>query len=172
MHNFRVELTNALKFVDGAPDVFELPCDILESPETGEYMKRYYLESSADGSIRFHNIINSDPGNDLHDHPWDFVTVLVSGSYKEVTPTGITRYEAPCLIMRKANDFHRLILDEGEVWTYFVCGKVKRKWGFKTERGWIPYDRYSGLSSVIQCEPTGIKTTPILRKQPKRLAKW
>jgi hypothetical protein len=99
--------------------------DKITAPETGDYMRRYHLELTRDRAIRFHHITASDPGTDLHDHPWDFVSVILAGSYTEITPGGATRYEAPCVITRKAEQLHRLVLDE-PAWTYFVCGRVRR----------------------------------------------
>ena len=81
----------ALRLLDGAPDVTGLPCDTVSREEIGEYLRRYYV-STGRSSTRFHHILASDPQPDLHDHPWDYVTHLLSGSYLEHTESGDTLY--------------------------------------------------------------------------------
>jgi hypothetical protein len=152
MRDIRLALGRALAFTDGAPDVTGLPCDKIAAGDAAEYMRRYHLEFTRDRAIRFHHIVASDPGTDLHDHPWDFVSVMLDGAYTEITPDGTTRYEAPCVIMRKAEQMHRLVLDE-PAWTYVVCGRARRRWGFATERGWVPWQYHEGPASVLPCEP-------------------
>jgi hypothetical protein len=156
MRDIRLALQRAIKFADGVPDVSGLPCDKISRPDVGEYMRRFHLEFTKDRSIRFHEILASDPGTDLHDHPWDFVSVMLNGTYDEVTPTGTIRYEAPCVIMRKAEQLHRLILPEGPAWTYVVCGRVRRRWGLATANGWVPHSSYKGASMAVDCEPKAI----------------
>lgn len=152
MQPLRLQLGRAIAWVDGAPDIAGLPCDKIASGEAGEYMRRYHLELTRDRAIRFHHILASDPGTDLHDHPWDFASVMLSGAYTEITPHGAVRYEAPCVITRRAEQLHRLVLDE-PAWTYVVCGPVRRHWGFATARGWVHWQRHAGAAALAACEP-------------------
>jgi len=150
MRDVQMELGRAIRFIDGAPDITGLPCDKIESEEAGEYMRRYHLEFSRDRCIRFHHILTSDPEIDLHDHPWDFASVMLAGSYVEITPDGPVTYEAPCVITRTARQLHRLVLAE-PVWTYVICGKVQRKWGFATDHGWVPWDQHGNTRDTSSC---------------------
>jgi hypothetical protein len=145
-----VQLHQALRFTEGAPDVTGLPCDEITDSEAGAYMRRHHLQFGPDGAVRFHHILQSDPGEDLHDHPWDFVSLMLAGSYTEHTPAGVTVYTAPCVITRKAEQLHRLELDQ-PVWTYIVTGKVRRRWGFCTSHGWVPHTRYTGTALQLDC---------------------
>ena len=147
----QAELSRALRYVDGAPDITGLPCDALTEDGT-DYMRRYYLSHSRWESVRLHNIIRSDPGDILHDHPWDYATALVQGSYTEVTPQGSVRYDAPCVLLRKAESAHRLIVDDA-MWTFIVCGKVKRRWGFWTPGGWVHWRDHQNGISLAGCQP-------------------
>ena len=158
MRDLRLQLGRALAFTDGAPDVTGLPCDKIASEEAGEYMRRYHLEFTRDRAIRFHHIMASDPGTDLHDHPWDFVSVMLCGSYTEITPAGETHYEAPCVITRRAEQLHRLVLD-GDTWTYVVCGRARRYWGFATDHGWVHWSRHAGAAAITPCEPAQAAVT-------------
>lgn len=48
-------------------------------------MRRWIFEASI-GTLRIHNIRQSDEARAHHDHPWDFTTLILWGSYFEVTP--------------------------------------------------------------------------------------
>ena len=138
MPGLRAEIAAALRRAGTVPEVGHLPCDLITDGEAGEYMRRFYVRNPRRGpGARFHRIIASDPGPWLHDHPWDNVSVLLCGSYDEITPGGVRHWEAPCVIERRAELPHRLIVAAGEpVWTYFLTGPFRRRWGFHTEAGW------------------------------------
>jgi hypothetical protein len=46
------------------------------------YLRRYYLVRSKYFNVFIHQFLRSDR-DDLHDHPWDFLTYLVAGAYTE-----------------------------------------------------------------------------------------
>lgn len=142
----------ALRLIDGAPDVSDLPCDRLLDSGGAEYMRRFYVSKGRGPGSRFHKISMSDPGRDFHDHPWDYVTHLLSGTYLEHTPNGDVLYEAPCTLVRKAEQLHRLELPDGPVWTWFVTGRFRRRWGFMTESGWVWHENYAEAGLLPGCE--------------------
>lgn len=112
------------------------------------YMRRYYTKWDA---LRFHKIFRSDADRDLHDHPWDFTSTILRGSYAEYTPIlvdgrvvgmGQSSYHPGDVLVRKAEDLHRLEVISGPVWTAVIVGPTRRKWGYQTEKGWVPWDSY------------------------------
>jgi hypothetical protein len=128
-----------LAFAAGEPDVAGLPHD--EIRLDGElYMERYYL--SADRRHRLHHIVASDRDRDLHDHPWDFVSVLLTGAYLETTAEGEVLHRAPAIVWRRAEAWHRLDLVDGPMWTCVTTGPVRRRWGFHTPGGWVHWRDY------------------------------
>lgn len=135
--------TAALTFTAGVPDVDGLAGDLIRDRAGGVYMERWYL--GEDRSVRFHHILRSDPDRDLHDHPWDFTSLLLSGSYVEVSGAGERLFVAPVVLVRSAEFAHRLILEDGPVWSYVVTGPVRRRWGFHTEVGWMSWNEYLGV---------------------------
>jgi hypothetical protein len=137
------------EFTSAIPDIAGLPCDRLIDLCGDEYMRRYYITAH---KSRFHHILNSDPDDDMHDHPWDFVSKLLSGMYIEHTPTGDIVYRAPCIIHRKAEQLHKLELPEGPVWSFVLLGPLRRKWGFSTPRGWVAWDKYP-TGGIAGCAP-------------------
>jgi hypothetical protein len=126
-----------IEFADGIPQVDHLPHD--EITLGGDlYMRRYWLTPiGVSPSMRFHQIMLSDIGTDLHDHPWDFTSVILHGTYIETTRHGDTTFTAPAVIFRNAETLHRLTLPNGPVWTLVTTDKVRRRWGFQTDQGWV-----------------------------------
>jgi hypothetical protein len=140
----RIGSSVSLPLVGSAPPVEGLPVDVVE--QQGEpYMRRHYLLGGAGrgrgSSARFHEILRSD-GADMHDHPWDFVSVILSGSYVETTPQGEQVFGPGSVLVRRAEDVHRLTLVDGPVWTFVTLGPARRRWGFHTPGGWVYWRDY------------------------------
>ena len=131
-----------------------------------EYMHRYYLgfKEKMDAfdaikpypNIFIHKIFKSDEDRDPHDHPWWYVTVILSGGYWEYTPVfdsdgrgfnEVGRWRGPgSIIWRRATDLHRLEM-KAPTTTLFIHGWRKREWGFLTRKGWI--DRITYIKSKL-----------------------
>jgi hypothetical protein len=101
----------------------------------GSYMSRWYLQTPW-FTVRLHHILRSDEARALHDHPWDFWSLLLTGGYTEITPTGTRRWPWCSLVRRRAEDLHRLVLDR-PVWTLVWTGPRRRSWGFLVDGQWI-----------------------------------
>lgn len=130
----------------------------------GDYMRRWILRTPC-GTLRLHHILRSDDDHHLHDHPFDFTSLLLSGGYTEITPNGqlglphsstvLTKIWPRFSIVRKqAEDAHRLILDR-PVWTLVVSGPKRRSWGFHTEQGWVNHREYLHLYPEIVAARVG-----------------
>jgi hypothetical protein len=131
--------------------------DTLVNAAGSAYMRRWVLTWSG-GTLRVHHILGSDDARAWHDHPWDFTTLLLWGSYVEHRPgpdpldpevgRSATRYTAGSVLRRRAEDLHRLSLD-APVWTLVRTGPRLRSWGFLTRAGeWVPWRRYEALMGV------------------------
>lgn len=123
------------------------PHDTLHTADGQPYMRRYYPQGPGtptlgDTSIRLHHFLNSDPGRDLHDHPWDFTTTILNGTYIEHTPTGPIPRHTGDTIHHQAEHPHRIELTDGPVWTLFTHGPARRRWGFHTPTGWTHWTRH------------------------------
>ena len=112
------------------------------------YLERYYLflkdRETFPFNIFLHKFLKSDD-EELHDHPWNFTTVILSGGYWEHTPNGKTWYGPGTVLHKKATDLHRLELNAElgtNTWTLFIPGKKYREWGFQTVKGWVEEKKY------------------------------
>lgn len=93
-------------------------------------------------NIYLHKILRDDDDRALHDHPWSSVSIVLRGSYLEITPHGTRLYEAGSVIFRTATLPHRLEVVDGPVWTLLITGPRKREWGFHCPRGWVPWKQF------------------------------
>jgi hypothetical protein len=90
-------------------------------------------------AIRLHHIAREDRDRDLHDHPYDYRTIILKGFYVWVGLPG----RAHVLIegdtdRHGAEHFHKITqVSEGGVWTLFIyrCRSKSNPWGFLTLNG-------------------------------------
>jgi hypothetical protein len=114
------------------------------------YMQRWWLFRSKGLSARIHRIMRSDAARDLHDHPWDNVSIVLRGGYYEEMPDASAHcgvrlvWRGPgAVVYREAEDRHRLhIVGRYEAWTLFIVFRKRRIWGFHTNRGFVPWHEY------------------------------
>jgi hypothetical protein len=118
-----------------------------------DYMERWTLTTPL-GQIRLHNILRSDNDRHHHDHPFDFVSLILSGGYLEHRPNKPVRICLPkTLVWRRAEDLHFLKLLGGcPAWTLVLAAPKRRSWGFATEEGWVDardYDEWMAMREAV-----------------------
>ncbi|RPE05533.1 hypothetical protein EGT74_24425 [Chitinophaga lutea] len=112
------------------------------------YLTRYTLIETSRWQLCLHIFHRSDWTDDLHDHPWDFVSLLLWRGYIEETPDSRRRYYPGAVLIRRAEHVHRVELLNGKKAVTLVwMGKRRRMWGFweKQERGnrfWVNFLQY------------------------------
>lgn len=115
------------------------------------YMVRWLLARIFGWEFKFNLFLASDPGC-LHDHPWPFLSVMLAGSYTEITQEPATdqlprrrtmrrTYSAPCILYRPARWKHRIEITEPCL-TFNISAPRRRNWGFWTTHSWIRHDHY------------------------------
>jgi len=120
------------------------------------YLVRYTLFKNKHFSIKLHHVLISDI-EVLHDHPWDYTSIILKGGYWEhthyretlYTPYTIIKkwYGPGSILRRKSYQPHRLEVPEGKTcWSLIFTSYRNRDWGFITEKGWeshkTAYERY------------------------------
>lgn len=119
---------------------------ILDRESDEPYLTRYYLflkdRKWFPFNIFLHNFHKSDP-DDLHDHPWPFVTIILKGGYWEYTPKGKFWRGPGTINWAGAKALHRVELEPGvDTWTLFIPGPTVREWGFIDKGIWKRHDQY------------------------------
>jgi len=134
-----------------------LPHVVISSDENDVYMVRYKLFRCPWFKIFLHHILRSDEDIELHDHPWNFVSLILWEGYHEINSVpdhlGVQdwprRIRAGNIVRHKAEDAHRLVL-ERPAWTLVLVTGKKRHWGFyrrvnptrSIECEWEPYEKF------------------------------
>lgn len=126
------------------------------------YLNRWGFGTDRTGGVLLHRMDAPDPGIDLHDHPWWFVSIILWGGYTELRAD--TR-DAPMLArladasggLRGMTEHRRWLsvktmrLDECHTitdltrrvsWSLVIKGPRRRKWGFYLPDGYMPEAQY------------------------------
>jgi len=129
---------------------------ILDRESKQPYLERYYIflkdRKTFPFNIFIHKFLKSDP-DDVHDHPWSYATLILSGGYWEWIPKINTLGEqwGEYRVWRgpghfricSANSYHRIELDPNiTAWTMFMPGPQRREWGFLVKNKWIHNELY------------------------------
>jgi hypothetical protein len=140
----------------------------LTTAEGDTYLDRLRIVQTPWFGVYLHRLGTPDPGVDLHDHPWPFVSVILRGGYEEqVAPTRSAperarRAEAMPManFMRglprswRRGSMHRLRLTECHristlfrvpTWTLILAGRRQQPWGFYTPSGFVDSRDYDEL---------------------------
>jgi hypothetical protein len=126
------------------------------------YMERFTLFETRVLSARLHHIASPDWDRDMHDHPWNFASVVLSGGYTEDRPPTIykprwlgeselrdgARREAGSIAFRRATDRHLISAVDEDTWTLFVYGPRRQWWGFYTRAGKIYWKEYPSVHAT------------------------
>jgi len=99
---------------------------------------RYFLIRSKYFGLYLHRLCRSDEDRALHDHPWTFVSVILTAGYIEHTPSGAKRQRPGAILYRPALWQHRLELTR-PAWTLVFRFEKYREWGFHCPQGWMPW---------------------------------
>lgn len=106
----------------------------------GDYMFRYWLvdrKLRLPFCVRIHNIKRADADYALHDHPANYRTFILFGSYVEEDVFGVKRQRiAGDTAYGVAERFHRIdSVSYGGVWTLFILYRNQPdEWGFMVSR--------------------------------------
>ncbi len=134
------------------------------------YLDRWGIECGLFG-VFLHRMNAPDPGLDLHDHPWTFVTIPLWGGYDEYrapsreapwfarvaemegshkATRGIAEtVEAWHPRLMRLDECHRIHrLHRPTVWTLVLRGPKWRKWGFFLPTGWMNEHEYDATVRV------------------------
>lgn len=110
------------------------------------YLRRWWIIPRNEfQNVYLHEILRDDDDRALHDHPWDNVSLLLAGSYREITPEGTFVRQPGDVIHRTATTLHRLeLIDSKPCISLFFTGAKVREWGFACPNGWIHWREFCG----------------------------
>lgn len=131
------------------------------------YMGRWQVFTTRWLSCRLHHIATADLDRHFHDHPWGFVSLVLTGGYHELRPVDVE----PCfgddegwelaevaqrcwrgagsLGLRRATDRHRVQEVLPDTYTLFFYGPKRQWWGFYTPDGKVYWRDYPSCHAAL-----------------------
>lgn len=107
------------------------------------HFKRWQILKTPWFALYFHAIYKEDLDLYLHDHPWNFASFILKGSYTEQLENKEIKRKRFSFCARKAEIFHKIKkLHSPVVYTIFLTGKRKRVWGYDVNGEWIDHVTY------------------------------
>lgn len=129
------------------------------------YLDRLRIIQTPWFGMFLHRMDGPDPGEDLHDHPWPFISIILKGGYVEefcdireaserafnasVDVQGATRGD---LRIWKRWSVHRIplttchritrLVEPTPTWTLVIVGRRSQPWGFYTPDGFVMDETY------------------------------
>lgn len=123
------------------------PPDFVIGPKNDPYLLRWYvIPRNRLCNIYLHKFLRSGDDRALHDHPWWFVSILLKGTYREVTVENklckvTTEWRKRFSIAFHSAEYrHRVELqNNAPCWTLVITGRRVRDWGFWCPQGFVSY---------------------------------
>lgn len=113
-----------------------LPCRLI-SLDGAPYLERYLLARLGPLTVYLHRFVAPDGDEEVHDHPWRALSVVLAGGYFEERAAldGEAGLRVRLRRVRWANwitqqALHRIARIEPETWTLFIVGRRRKGWGF------------------------------------------
>ncbi len=130
----------SLAWLEKFADRYALERFDIGRPSAGTYLTRWTLYGKrTEGTGRavfLHHFHRSEDDDALHDHPWGFTSVILSGGYYEWTAdrrgkVGRRWYGPGRVLTRRATHRHRVELPSGrDCWTLVFRGAKEKSWSF------------------------------------------
>jgi len=115
----------------------------IKSKEGDLHFKRFCYFSCKWFGIYKHIIVKPDEDKHDHDHPWDFLSIVLEGSYADMVNGWWNEHRKPLSIkFNKAEYHHKLMAVQGpknRCVTLVITGPRRREWGYVTNKGKYDY---------------------------------
>ncbi len=99
-----------------------------------KYLLRFTILKISRLHVRFHHILSSDGTPYVHTHPFNYISIILKGSYVEQLEVDgkikEINHTRGSIIVRHHNQYHRIKSTPGAI-TLFITWKVKKKWDLK-----------------------------------------
>lgn len=131
-------------------------CRLIRCRDGGTKLWRFWVTGATGrlcSSVVLHWIVSADDDEDMHSHPCDFSSTVLSGAIAEQT----ARYdEDMCVRATHAHDvgatysrcaptYHRIDAVSPETWTIVRAGPLVRDWDYLTPFGLVDHRTYHGV---------------------------
>lgn len=99
--------------------------------EIGEEFTRYQLVKTSKFNVYLHQLYCPNWHDKCHDHPWDFITLILWNGYLEQIDNRYFSRVPGQFLYREANFTHSVLTPSGVSWSLVITGPKCRDWQFK-----------------------------------------
>lgn len=118
------------------------------------YLIRLHIIKTPIFAICMHWILRPDRERDLHDHPVNFLSIILRGGYVEERSGKRLAFKTRRFFnFIRATDIRRICYVNSPCITLCFMGPKIREWGFYTSRGWIYWKDYFSAKPPLFTSP-------------------
>lgn len=129
---------------------FMKPFDVYAKDGSGDvYLHRIRVVQTPLISVYLHDLNLPDTDRDPHDHPWNFLSIVLRGGYVErlwfapMALPAVTRTWRRFSVHRmKRGKAHMIDSVKPRTKTLVVTGRRQGSWGFYTDSGFVDWQEY------------------------------
>ncbi len=100
------------------------------------YLQRYFVSEIDGVQTWLHRFLRNDQERHLHSHPWDAVSEVLVGGYREALEHGIATHKAGDINVIGKEKLHRIIKVEPNTWSRIRINPDREsEWYFVNEQG-------------------------------------
>lgn len=120
-----------------------------------DYLVRWRIVQTPLFAIYLHDLLEPDTDRDPHDHPFDFISIILRGGYTErvwpeIREAVIGLHELIYVRRWLPGSVHKMTMEKAHMITrvrpgtksLILCGPRRRNWGFWTAEGFVPWQEY------------------------------
>lgn len=121
------------------------------------HFRRWRILSTPWFSIFVHGIYQRDEDKHLHNHPWDYVSIVLKGTYIEATKNwkpdwsncwDFTTRGPLSIVSRDAGQYHKVAtIVDGPVYSLFFTSSRYNHWGYSVEGLYVNHRKYRELKN-------------------------
>lgn len=119
----------------------------IRSREGVLHFERYAIIETSLFALYVHTIHKHDEDKHLHSHPWNFMTIVLSGAYLALAKNGFATIKSPGSFSKMSrHDFHKIggILN-GPVKTLFLAYGKRSPWHYLVDGEKVESSEYRRL---------------------------
>lgn len=97
--------------------------------------------------VYLHYIAEQDHDAHEHDHPWNFCSIILKGSYTEYSLGKKTVAKPGKILFRNHSTPHKIGELHKPTWTLVIAWGERKEWGYSTESGWVDNVTYRKMKN-------------------------
>lgn len=133
---------------------------VISDDKGSPYLIRWRVIQTPYAALYLHKFLRGDSDPFVHDHPWNFISIVLRGGYVEMRRNNMTHKVYPRHVkhinVMHTHDAHYIsTLDRVPTWSLLLVGRRVRTWGFWQSRNdmepgkvqnqtWTEFDNWEG----------------------------